>query len=77
MMHSRSRKQDAGVVRLGRDMDPRKDCRSVRLSLPPLPLASHAEPLKVMLDFETKVVDEMIDRLIALRAQLLPPPVRN
>ena len=76
-MHSRAREQDADVVRPGHDMDPQQDRRTVRLSLPPLPLASHAEPLKVMLDFETKVVDEMIDRLIALRAQLLPPPVRN
>ena len=48
------------------------DKKSVRLTLPPLPLAGHARPLYVALDFEAATVEEMIDRLTVLRAQMLP-----
>ena len=52
------------------------DRRSVRLALPPLQMAG-AEPLKVAIDFEATTVDEIINRLTMLRAQMLPPPSRN
>jgi hypothetical protein len=54
-----------------------EDRQSVRLSLPPLPLTGQAKPIKVVLDFETKCVDEMIDRLMALRTYLMPPLAKN
>jgi hypothetical protein len=48
------------------------DKKSVRLTLPPLPLAGQAKPLFVALDFEAATVEEIIDRLSVLRAQMLP-----
>ena len=48
------------------------DNKSVRLNLPPLPIGGQAKPLVVALDFEAATVDEMIDRLTMLRAQMLP-----
>ena len=48
------------------------DKKSVRLTLPPLPIAGQAKPLLVALDFDAATVDEMIDRLTMLRAQMLP-----
>jgi hypothetical protein len=37
-----------------------------------LSLAGQAKPLFVALDFEAATVEEMIDRLTVLRAQMLP-----
>jgi hypothetical protein len=37
-------------------------------------LAGLPEPLKLFLDFDAKSVDELIERLTVLRAQMLPPP---
>jgi hypothetical protein len=51
------------------------DKRSIRLTLPPLQLAGQPKPLFVALDFETTTVDEIIDRLLSLRAGMLPPPL--
>jgi hypothetical protein len=48
------------------------DKKSVRLTLPPLPIAGQAKPLFVALDFEAATIEEMIDRLTVLRAQMLP-----
>ena len=53
-----------------------KDSETVRLSLPPLPLAGMPEPLKVFVDFDVATVDATIDRLIVLRAQILPRPAK-
>ena len=39
------------------------DGRSVRLSLPGLPVAGLAKPIPVNIDFETGVVDQIIERL--------------
>ena len=50
------------------------DKKSVRLTLPPLPVAGQAKPLFVALDFEAATVDEMIDRLTMLRVRMLPAP---
>jgi hypothetical protein len=49
------------------------DGRSVRLQLPPLPIEGLPEPLRVHLDFDAEALDEMLDRLAVLRAQMLPP----
>jgi hypothetical protein len=48
----------------------------VRLSLPGLPMASLAEPIRVNIDFDSGVVDQIIERLTVLRAHMklgLPP----
>ena len=50
------------------------DRRNVRFHLPPLPLAGQEEPLRLFLDFDTASVDQLIDRLLVLRAQMLPSP---
>jgi len=50
------------------------DRRSIRLTLPRLPLDDMAQPLTIALDIEASTVDEMIDRLTVLRAQMLPTP---
>ena len=49
------------------------DRKTVRLQLPGLPIAGIPEPLDVHMDFDVGTVEEMIDRLLKLRAQMLPP----
>jgi hypothetical protein len=51
-----------------------EDRLTVRLQLPPLPLEGIPEPVKVHLDFDAETVDEILLRLSALRARVLPPP---
>jgi hypothetical protein len=46
---------------------------TVRLALPPLPLAGKAEPICAYIDFDAKAVDTMLERLTILRGQMLPP----
>jgi hypothetical protein len=53
------------------------DRETVRLQLPDLPVAGLAEPLRIHLDFDATAVDEMLERLTQLRAQMLPTPTRN
>ena len=53
------------------------DKQSIRLTLPPLPIAGQAEPLFVVLDFEATTIDETIDRLLSLRAKMQPRPVER
>ncbi|WP_428667585.1 hypothetical protein [Reyranella sp.] len=53
------------------------DRETVRLQLPSLPIAGIPEPLRIHLDFDAETVDEIIKRLTALRAQMLPAPSRN
>ena len=48
--------------------------RTVRLQVPELPVAGAAEPLRVHMDFDAGVVDQIIERLTILRAQMLPRP---
>ena len=48
------------------------DRLTVRLALPPLPLAD-LPPINVKLDFDAATVDAMIERLAILRGQMLPP----
>ena len=52
---------------------------SVRLSLPGLPVAGLSEPIRVNIDFDTSVVDQIIERLTVLRAHMKPdlPPARQ
>ena len=49
------------------------DRMSIRFHLPPLPIVGLPEPLRVHLDFDAEALDEMMDRLAVLRAQMLPP----
>ena len=48
--------------------------RYVRLQLPPLPVEGLPTPINIHLDFDAGTVDEMLDRLTVLRAQMLPKP---
>ena len=53
------------------------DCDTVRLQLPPLPISGILEPLRIHLDFAAGMVDEILQRLSVLRAQMLPGPPRK
>lgn len=54
------------------------DRRSLRMELPGLAIEGIPEPLRVRMHFDAVVVDQMIDRLLELRAQMLPaPPTRT
>jgi len=55
------------------------DGRSVRLSLAGLPVTGLAQPIRVNIDFETGAVDQIIERLSVLRAQMNPrlPPANK
>ena len=53
------------------------DRTTVRLTLPPLPLEGMAEPLKVHMEFDAGTVDAILEGLILLRGQMLPPLKRN
>lgn len=44
------------------------DRQIVRFSMPPLPLEGLPEPLRITLDFDAEMVDEILQRLTALRA---------
>jgi len=52
------------------------DRRSVRMELPGLPVDGLPEPLQVKIDFNAGIVDQIIERLLVLRAQMLPAPAR-
>lgn len=53
------------------------DREMVRLALPPLPLEGLPEPLRVHLDFTAEGIDQILDRLTFLRAQMLPAQDRR
>jgi hypothetical protein len=53
------------------------DRETVRLQLPNLAVVGIPEPLRIHLDFDAASVDEMLERLTLLRAQMLPAPRRN
>jgi hypothetical protein len=50
-----------------------EDRKTVRLALPPLPIAGMPAPLALFMDFDAKTVDAMLERLSILRSQMLPP----
>ena len=50
------------------------DRRSVRMALPGLPIEGPPKPLTVKIDFDAGVIDQMIERLLVLRAQMLLAP---
>ena len=54
-------------------MDASDDRQPVKLSLPPLPLHGLPEPLRVTIDFEADMVEEMLARLTLLYRS----PLRN
>jgi hypothetical protein len=51
-----------------------EDRKTVRFSLPPLSLDDKPEPLMVFMDLDAGTVDEIVDRLTVLRAQMMPAP---
>lgn len=50
------------------------DRRSVRMQWPALPVQGMPEPLRVKIDFDAGVVEQIIERLLVLRTQMLPAP---
>jgi len=46
------------------------------MELPGLPVDGLPEPLQVKIDFNAGIVDQIIERLLVLRAQMLPAPAR-
>jgi hypothetical protein len=52
------------------------DRRRLRIELPGLAVAGAPEPLLVKIDFDASVVDQIINRLLVLRTQMLPAPAR-
>ena len=50
------------------------DKRSIRLALPPVPVAGQDQPMFVVLDFEADTIDETIDRLLACAPRCAPNP---
>lgn len=48
--------------------------RVVRLHLPALVVAGLAKPVHLKIDFDADSVDRTIERLLVLRAQMLPKP---
>ena len=57
-------------IELGRHADR----RSVRMTLPPLPVAGLPKPIAVKVNLDAGVTEQMIDRLTVLRMQMLPKP---
>jgi hypothetical protein len=49
------------------------DRKTVRLALPPLPIAGQPEPIKIYVDFNADTIDATLERLSILRGQMLPP----
>ena len=60
---------------LGRNWTLSDDLETVRLQLPPLPIDGMPEPLRVHLEFDAEMVDEILQRLTVLRAQMQPSPL--
>jgi hypothetical protein len=46
------------------------DRKTVRLAVPPVHVASLLEPIRGLVDFDAEGVDEMLKRLIVLRARM-------
>jgi hypothetical protein len=49
------------------------DRKKARLALPALAIEGHSSPIKVSMVFDAWTVDAMIERLLVLRSQMLPP----
>lgn len=46
------------------------DRKTVRLAVPPVDVPGLLEPIRVLVDFDAEGVDEMLKRLIVLRARM-------
>jgi hypothetical protein len=53
------------------------DRETVRLQLPPLPIDGMPEPLRINLDFDAGMIDEILRPLSVLRPPMLPSPSKN
>ena len=77
----RRARQGSGRDTQGHDADRAlaDDRRSLRMSLPGLPVDALPKPITVKIDFDAGVIDQMIERLTVLRAKMLPkpPPARK
>lgn len=50
------------------------DRRTLRMALPGLVIDGLPEPIQVKMHFDAGTADQMIERLMVLRAQMLPRP---
>jgi hypothetical protein len=50
---------------------------TLRMEIPPLPIAGLPQPVRVQLDFDAETIDALLHRLTLLRALMLPAPQRN
>ena len=64
------------TVQLG-DLALSGDRANVRFHLPPLPIDSQREPLRIHLDFDAYMVAELLEQLTALYAEMEAPPAMN
>lgn len=53
------------------------DAETVRLQLPPLPIDGFPELLRIHLDFDAAMVDDILQRLTVLRSQMVSASTRN
>ncbi len=49
-----------------------KDERTVRLNMPPVNIAGHDEALRIYFELDAAAVDDVIARLVGLRAKMVP-----
>jgi len=49
------------------------DRTSVRFHLPPLPIDGQRKPLRIHLDFDADMVQQLLERLTLLYVQMVPP----
>ena len=54
-----------------------EDRRTARAHLPPLRLSGTQKPLIISFDLDAKAVDDLLQRLAEVRAQMLPAPRAN
>ncbi len=53
------------------------DRATVRMQIPPLVLAGFPEPLRIHLDFDAGMIDDILRHLTVLRSRMLPSAPLN
>jgi len=54
-----------------------EDRQTARVHLPPIRLARLPKPLRLYIDMDAEAVDDLMQQLAEVRAQMLPPPDRH
>jgi hypothetical protein len=53
------------------------DRTNVRFHLPPLPIDGQPEPLRIQLNFDADMVEQLLEQLTLLYAQMEAPPAKT